>query len=130
LYGFVPVSNSTRAPGCEAFVSKKFTGCADNFRMAFGMMASGNARIARKSRELRAAKRGAVGEPGWIRQDGGFAKRPCTVLDISDTGVRLKVSSDQTVPSIFNFVLAKTGGLGRRTRVKWKRGNEIGAEFF
>ena len=84
----------------------------------------------RKTRELRAAKRLALGAPGWIRPDGGFAKRACTVLDISDTGVRLRVGGEQTVPMIFNFVTAKTGGLGRRARLKWKRGNEIGAEFF
>jgi hypothetical protein len=83
----------------------------------------------KKTRELRSARRVAIGEPGWIRPDGGFAKWHCIVLDVSDTGVRLKMDGDHTMPPTFNFVSAKTGGLGRRARVKWKRGNEIGAEF-
>jgi hypothetical protein len=94
--------------------------------MAFG---SKDARFfggGRKTRELRRAARRSVGNAGWIRPDGGFAKRACKVLDISDTGVRL--TSDDPVPDVFNFVSA-SGGLGRRVRVKWRRGTQIGAEF-
>ena len=49
--------------------------------------------------------------PAAIRPDGGFAKWHCTVLDVSDTGVRLKLDADHIVPTTFNFVSAKTGGL-------------------
>ena len=97
--------------------------------MGFETINPRHAGSGRKHRESRKARRFALGAPGWIRPDGGFAKRPCTVLDISDTGVRISVEGNQTVPTIFNFVSAKTGGLGRRARLKWKRGNELGAEF-
>jgi hypothetical protein len=97
--------------------------------MGFGTIDPRHTGSGRKHREARKARRLAVGAAGWIRPDGGFARRPCTVLDISDTGVRISVADGQTVPSVFNFVSAKTGGLGRRARVKWKRGNEIGGEF-
>ena len=53
-----------------------------------------------------------------------------TARDISNTGIRISVAGDQMVPPTFNFVSAKSGGLGRRARVKWRCGNEIGAEFF
>src|SRR5687767_12687195 len=82
--------------------------------MGFGTIDPRHTGSGRKHREARKARRLAVGAAGWIRPDGGFARRPCTVLDISDTGVRISVADGQTVPSVFNFVSAKTGGLGRR----------------
>src|SRR5688500_17712059 len=97
--------------------------------MAFGKIEPRHAGSGRKHRELRTSMRQSIGEAGWVRPDGGFARWPCMVLDISDTGVRLKVDPNQTVPTIFSFVLAKAGGLGRRARVQWRRDSEIGAEF-
>lgn len=78
-------------------------------------------------REFRKSARVSTGGSGWIRLDGGFAKRACRVLDISDTGVCL--SSDDLVPNAFTF-LSDKGGPGRRARVKWRRGKMVGAEFF
>ena len=82
----------------------------------------------KKARELRHFPRRAAGmNTAWIRPDeGGFGRRVCQVLDISQTGVRLK--ADYPVPRVFNFVSSQ-GGLGRRARVKWRRGSVIGAEF-
>ena len=100
-------------------------------RSDIGVMASNtNPRFlgsGKKTREGRRASRRTVGADGWIKFDGGFARRACQVLDISDTGVRL--STNGPVPDVFQFV-STLGALPRRARVKWRRGNEIGAEFF
>jgi len=57
---------------------------------------------------------------------GGFASRPCRVLDFSNTGVRLLVSGSKDVPDEFTLLLDNRR---RRACVKWRRGSQIGAEF-
>ncbi len=98
--------------------------------MAFGRrQANADERVVgRKLREQRKSSRQKVGASAWIRPDGGFAKRPCRLLDISETGVRLAIEPGADVPSIFNFAMS-SGGLGRRARIKWRNGTQIGAEF-
>jgi hypothetical protein len=50
------------------------------------------------------------------------------VLDLSDTGVRISVDGAANIPTEFALFLSKKSQ-GRRARVKWRRGNQIGAEF-
>jgi len=64
----------------------------------------------------------------WIRLEGSLT-RPCQVLDLSRTGVRLRVKNADRLPNTFTLILSKNGS-GRSARVKWRRGTEIGAEFF
>ncbi len=78
-------------------------------------------------RDKRQTKRKPIGAAAYIRL-GGFAARPCTVLDLSDTGVRISVDSAAGIPAEFTLLLSKNSQ-GRRARVKWRRGNQIGAEF-
>ena len=112
------------------FVFTKFTRASDNDRMTVRTTEPRYAGTRAKHRELRAARRRSVDDKGWIRLDGGFARRSCTILDISDVGVRFRIKAHQEVAPVFHLLSGKTGGLGRRARVKWRRGNEIGAEFF
>jgi hypothetical protein len=63
----------------------------------------------------------------WIRLEGSLT-RPCQVLDLSRTGVRLRVKNADGLPNTFTLILSKNGS-GRSARVKWRRGTEIGAEF-
>jgi hypothetical protein len=79
-------------------------------------------------KDNRRSRRIAINDRGYIRPDGGFAKWPCTVLDASETGIRLKLEGNHAVPTMFNYV-AVSGGMGRAARVKWRRGQEVGAEF-
>ena len=58
----------------------------------------------------------------------GFLTRQCQVLDLSRTGVRLAVANADDLPNTFTLFLSKNSG--RSVRVKWRRANEIGAEFF
>jgi hypothetical protein len=53
----------------------------------------------------------------WIRAEGCFATQQCRVLDLSQTGVRLDI------------LLWSKSGAGIHATMKWRRSNEIGAEF-
>jgi hypothetical protein len=79
------------------------------------------------SKDQRKAPRKEVGTDAWIRS--GFAVRPCKIVDLSDTGVQITISTAQTVAGTFMFLLSRSGGSGRPARVKWRRGTHIGAEF-
>ena len=43
--------------------------------------------------------RKSVRQSGWITLDGGFAARPCTVLDLSSAGAKITVDDPQAVPA-------------------------------
>jgi hypothetical protein len=60
----------------------------------------------------------------------GSLTRSCQVLDLSRTGVRLAVTNAHSLPNIFTLMLSNNSGGYRTARVKWRRGNEVGAEFF
>lgn len=83
---------------------------------------------ARTGKEKRKATRRKVSVNGFIRPDGGFAVRPCTIIDLSDTGVQISIEDPRSVPSTFTFMTARTAK-GRLASVKWRRGLQIGAEF-
>ena len=59
----------------------------------------------------------------------GCLTRQCQVIDLSRTGVRLAVANADSLPNTFILFLSNSRS-GRSVRVKWRRGNEIGAEFF
>lgn len=84
--------------------------------------------IVRRWKEPRASARRKLETTGSIRLDGGFATRKCEVIDISDTGARIAVMSQQSVPGSLSFALNR-GREGRAARVKWRQGLEIGLEF-
>lgn len=65
----------------------------------------------------------------WLTLDGGFAKRPCTIVDLSATGARLSVQNGGKLGS--RIALAMTMDVRKLTpcRLVWQRGNEIGVEF-
>lgn len=84
---------------------------------------------ARRSKDQRKATRRKSDASGFIRPDGGFAVRPCTVVDLSDSGVKIALDQAQSVPNVFTFLTSRNGA-GRRARVKWRNGSQLGAEFF
>ena len=67
------------------------------------------------------------GDNTWIRLEGSLS-RQCQVLDLSLTGVRLAVTNAQSLPN--TFTLVQSSSSGRPACVKWRRGTEVGAEFF
>ena len=79
--------------------------------------------------ECRSESREKPGTQGWIRVDSGFSVRPCLVADLSRSGVRIVVTEPHAVAGQFSLLFARDATPGRRCRVKWRSGLEIGAEF-
>jgi len=67
-------------------------------------------------------------QAAWMSVDGSFAARPCTILDISENGARLKVDDPQFVKPRFQLKFERASP-GRTCMVAWKKGNIIGIEF-
>ena len=84
--------------------------------------------ITKSYRDSRKAMRRQSGSAAWIRVEKQFAVRPCTIIDISVTGVQLTLHSPEPIPSEFRLLLAR-GSQGRPCRLKWREGTSVGAEF-
>jgi hypothetical protein len=80
-------------------------------------------------KELRGAARERKGTTVWIRFDDGFSVRACRLIDLSGTGARIMVDAPHDVAARFSLLLTRDAAPGRRCRIKWRRGSEIGAEF-
>src|SRR5262249_25344330 len=78
--------------------------------------------------ERRNSPRRSLNALGWIRLDGGFAARECSIVDVSNTGVRLALSFTDKIPAAFTVLFSRHAP-GRRVRTIWRRGNHIGAKF-
>ncbi|HMK79665.1 MAG TPA: PilZ domain-containing protein [Xanthobacteraceae bacterium] len=66
---------------------------------------------------------------GWVKSQRSFARRRCRIIDISSAGVRLSVDWSAQLTDTFNLILDGGAAAGHRLRIRWRRGNEIGAEF-
>lgn len=53
----------------------------------------------------------------------------CSISDISESGARLSLENDNTVPETFMLLLTANGGARRRCRVVWRDGLTVGVEF-
>jgi len=80
-------------------------------------------------RDSRKTFRTPVGSKVWIRFDDGFSVRECRLIDLSGGGIRILVKAPNDVAPLFSLLLTRDASPGRRCRVKWRRGKEIGAEF-
>ena len=80
-------------------------------------------------KDLRNAPRGKIGAKAWIRFDDGFSVRACRLIDQSNSGVRILVDAPRDVADRFSLLMSRDAAPGRRCKVKWRQGAEIGAEF-
>jgi hypothetical protein len=55
--------------------------------------------------------------------------RRCTIADVSESGARLLLDSDDELPDRFFLLLSLNGGARRRCRVVWRNGASVGVEF-
>lgn len=78
----------------------------------------------RKHRDPRRSTR----QQAWISQETGFATRPCTVLDISERGARLRIEDAAFIQPTVRLKLTPSSS-GRRCRVAWRKDNELGVEY-
>lgn len=60
---------------------------------------------------------------------GDFAVQPCTIVDMSHTGARIRVESPNRVSDRFNLMLSRHESGGLRCQVKWRRGTSLGVMF-
>ena len=60
--------------------------------------------------------RKSVRQSGWITLDGGFAARPCTVLDLSSAGAKITVDDPEAVPAKVRLALSRDTRTGRPAR--------------
>ena len=73
--------------------------------------------------------RKSVRESGWITLDGGFAARPCTVLDLSSAGAKITVDDPQVVTAKMRLAFSRDARSGRTCQVVWRRGKTLGVKF-
>lgn len=89
------------------------------------MVISGNYR---NRAELRKRPRRQFHYVAKIVIDAGVP-RPCTISDISQTGARLVLEKEETLPEHFILLLSVSGGARRRCRLVWRTGMTVGVEF-
>lgn len=63
-----------------------------------------------------------------IRHSGGLINTPCTVRDLSDTGARIELPGDVTLPDRFDLYIEKRHA-ARPAVVKRRHGTEVGVAF-
>jgi hypothetical protein len=80
---------------------------------------------AKKKRDTRKSVR----QSGWITLDGGFAMRPCTVLDLSATGARIEIDDPRTAAAAFRLAFSRDARSGHQCQVIWRRGKTLGVKF-
>ena len=65
-----------------------------------------------------------------MMSDEGSIIGPCTMLDVSAGGARLKLGADLAVPDHFTLLLSKIDGrLKRRCVVAWRKDKQVGIRF-
>ncbi|HEY0329205.1 MAG TPA: PilZ domain-containing protein [Rhodopseudomonas sp.] len=73
--------------------------------------------------------RKAVQQTGWITLEGGFAARPCVVLDLSASGAKITLESPQALNSKLRLAFSRDARHGRDCEVVWRRGSTLGLKF-
>ena len=65
-----------------------------------------------------------------MMSDEGSIIGPCTMLDVSAGGARLKLGTDLAVPQNFTLLLSKIDGrLKRHCVVAWRKEKQVGVRF-
>jgi hypothetical protein len=73
-------------------------------------------------------KRGAS-KSAWITLDGGFAIRPCSVLDLLRDGAKIRVDDPSAVQTKLRLAFARDARAGRNCEVVWRHGKMLGVKF-
>jgi hypothetical protein len=83
----------------------------------------------RRGAELRKKPRRNFHHSARILIDGKNPPRSCLISDISESGARLVLKSDDELPERFTLLLSKAGDVRRICRVVWRAGLNIGVRF-
>jgi PilZ domain-containing protein len=80
--------------------------------------------------ERRKSRRRAVQQPAILVGEDGVILGKCLLLDVSESGAKLKRSAQiATLPAHFILVLSRDGQLRRYCQVAWQSGATIGVRF-
>jgi hypothetical protein len=87
-------------------------------------------RVSREARrEQRKQKRTHRRQAAWVVLDGGVAKTPCVLWDISEGGARIAAAHGNALPDEFGLFLNRDGKSRRFCKVAWRRGSQLGVRF-
>jgi hypothetical protein len=81
------------------------------------------------ARENKREPRKSVRQSGWITLDGGFAARPCEVVDLSTTGAKISMAEAVSLGPKLRLAFSRDARTGRNCEVIWRRGTTIGVKF-
>ncbi|MBX9709665.1 MAG: PilZ domain-containing protein [Xanthobacteraceae bacterium] len=70
-----------------------------------------------------------IANEAWMTLDGGFAKRNCTIMDLSVTGACIRMQDTSPVPGVMSLAFSKDVRKLTRCRLVWRKGSMIGVEF-
>lgn len=79
--------------------------------------------------EKKRETRRSVHQPGLIALEGGFARRKCSVVDLSQTGARLSLEDASPLTKVFTLSLNGDMRRGFRCELVWQRGKTAGVRF-
>lgn len=82
----------------------------------------------RGQREQRKKPRRLLRYRAQLLLDRNGKSRPCYIADISESGARIVLETDEALPKRFLLLLASRGGL-RDCRQVWRDGSTLGVEF-
>jgi hypothetical protein len=80
-------------------------------------------------RDQRKTKRTHRRQAAWVVLDGGVAKIPCVLWDISEGGARIAAAHGGALPDVFGLFLNRDGKSRRFCQVVWRRGHQLGVRF-
>jgi hypothetical protein len=84
--------------------------------------------ILSRARKTRGTRK-SVQQPGWLIFEGSFAARPCTVIDLSDTGAKVQAGDPSPVSTKLRLAFSRDVRTGRPCEVVWQRGKTFGVKF-
>jgi hypothetical protein len=79
--------------------------------------------------ERRQSLRLGIRIPALISTGAGIPLCPCTVLDVSQGGGRIRLEADVRVPDHFDLLFTKEGTVRRECSVIWRRDDFLGVAF-
>lgn len=89
---------------------------------------AGNAALAPKADEARAAARRRTLKAGVVAYSDRHVTVPCIVRDISATGARLRIEGSVTAPDTFELIIS-LDGLEADCQVVWRKATDLGVRF-
>ena len=81
------------------------------------------------STERRQCLRLGITIPALIYTGAGTPLCPCTVLDVSQGGGRIRLEANALVPDHFVLLFTNAGTVRRACSVIWRRGDYLGVAF-